>query len=150
MKIIIGSDHRGYKIKTKLIKYLNQKGFQVEDIGTHHQETVDYTDFAFKVGERVAKKEFDFGVLICGTGMGMMIAVNKVRGIRAVNPKDVKTALLSRQHNDANVLVFDEKMFMYKIKDIVDDFFLTEPLRTQRYISRNKQIAEYEGGSYEL
>lgn len=150
MKIVIGSDHRGYKTKIKLIKYLKQKGFQVEDIGTNHEETVDYTDFAFEVGERVAKKEFDFGVLICGTGMGMVIAANKVKGVRAVNPKDSKTALLCRHHNDANVLVFDEKMLMYKVKDIVDDFFLTEPLRIQRYIDRNRQVAEYEGTSYEL
>lgn len=150
MKVIIGSDHHGFKLKGKIIKYLNKKGYQVEDIGTHSEENVNHTDFAFKVGERVASKEFDYGILICGTGIGMMIAANKVKGIRAANPKDIRSARLTREHNDANILIFDERMFMYKVKDILDVFFATNPLKTQRYINRNKQLAEYEGSLYEL
>lgn len=144
MKIVIASDHRGYKLKEKLIPYLFKKHHLVDDIGTKNDVETDFPVFAFEVGKMVASGEYDYGILICGTGMGMMIAANKVKGVRAVNPRDYKTAILSRQHNDANVLVLSEDMFFFQVKDVVDAFFSTSALDVDKYIRRNALIQKYE------
>jgi len=104
MKIVIGSDHRGVEIKRRLLDLVRAMGHEVLDIGTDGAESVDYPDFAYEVGKRVGRKEMDRGILICGTGTGMCMAANKVRGVRAAACQDVLTAEMSRRHNDANVL----------------------------------------------
>ncbi len=107
MKVALGADHRGYPLKEALKARLRQRGIQVVDVGTHEAETsVDYPDFAHAVAEQVRSGEAAFGVLICHTGIGMSMAANKVPGIRAALVWDPEQAVLSRAHNDANVICF--------------------------------------------
>lgn len=103
--IIIGSDHGGLALKTALNSYLNRRGFQVTDAGTNGDASVDYPDFGQKVAETVISGEAELGILICGTGIGMSIAANKIPGIRAALVTDVFMARMAKEHNNANVLV---------------------------------------------
>ena len=103
--IIIGSDHGGLALKTALNSYLNRRGFQVTDAGTNGDASVDYPDFGQKVAEAVIAGEAELGILICGTGIGMSIAANKIPGIRAALVTDVFMARMAKEHNNANVLV---------------------------------------------
>jgi ribose 5-phosphate isomerase B len=102
--MVVGSDHAGFRAKEIIKKYLEGAGYAVEDMGTHSEESVDYPDFAKAVGERVAAANGALGVLVCGTGIGVSIAANKVEGIRAALAHDSLTARRAREHNDANVL----------------------------------------------
>src|SRR5262249_16770872 len=126
MKIAIGADHAGYELKEKIKQKLAGQGITVTDEGTVSTESVDYPDFARKVGEDVAGKKADLGLLVCGSGVGMAIAANKVPGIRAANVSSEYEAQMSREHNDANVLSIgarildDQKAFA-----IVDKFLQT-------------------------
>ncbi|MGB9081816.1 MAG: ribose 5-phosphate isomerase B [Desulfuromonadaceae bacterium] len=103
--IIIGSDHGGLALKTALNSYLNRRGFQVSDAGTNNDASVDYPDFGQKVAEAVTAGEAESGILICGTGIGMSIAANKIPGVRAALVTDVFMARMAKEHNNANVLV---------------------------------------------
>lgn len=103
-RIAIGADHAGYLLKREIVQFLRAAGYSVEDKGTHSEESVDYPDYAFQVAQAVAAGEADLGILICGTGIGMSIAANKVRGIRAAVATDCYMARMAREHNDANVL----------------------------------------------
>lgn len=103
--IIIGSDHGGLNLKTALISYLNRRGFEVSDVGTNGEASVDYPDFGQKVAETVAAGGAESGILICGTGIGMSITANKIPGIRAALVTDVFMARMAKEHNNANVLV---------------------------------------------
>lgn len=104
MKIAIGADHAGFAYKTELKKFLENKGFEVEDLGTHSTDSVDYPDFAHPVAQMVEKQEANWGILICGSGNGVAITANKHQGIRAALCWSVELAKLARQHNDANIL----------------------------------------------
>ncbi|MFU8792683.1 MAG: ribose 5-phosphate isomerase B [Acholeplasmataceae bacterium] len=104
MKVAIGSDHAGFHLKEYIKIYLENKGIKVTDFGTHSVDSVDYPDFAKKVAKDVLKDETDFGILICGTGIGVSIAANKVKGIRAALIYNDETAYLSKAHNNANVI----------------------------------------------
>ena len=103
-RIAIGADHAGYHAKEAVKRYLMDQGYPVEDLGTWSDESVDYPDYAKKVADRVARGQEQLGVLVCGTGIGMAIAANKVEGIRAAVAHDAMTARAAREHNDANVL----------------------------------------------
>lgn len=103
-RIAMGADHAGYPVKESIRKFLEENGYSVDDTGTWSEESVDYPDYALAVGERVAAKRSEYGILVCGSGIGISIAANKVPGIRAALAHDVVTARLSREHNDANVL----------------------------------------------
>jgi len=104
MKIAFGCDHAGIKIKEQIIKFVENLGHQVIDCGTFSEQSCDYPDFAFKVAQSVAQKTADKGILICGTGIGMSIAANKVKGIRAAVCWNKETAALIAQHNNANII----------------------------------------------
>lgn len=104
MKIALASDHAGYAEKERLKPLLQELGLEIEDLGTVSEDSVDYPDYAVKVGEKVARGEAQQGLLVCGSGTGMAIAANKVRGVRAAVAWNEETARLARQHNDANVL----------------------------------------------
>lgn len=104
MKIALGSDHAGFELKETVKHLLAAQGIQVEDQGTHSAESVDYPDFARAVGEEVARRQVDFGILVCGTGIGMSMSANKVPGIRAAKADTEYEAEMARAHNDANVL----------------------------------------------
>jgi ribose 5-phosphate isomerase B len=104
MKIAIGSDHAGFAAKEKLKKTLDEIGVEYEDLGTNSLDSVDYPDFGAKVGRAVAGGAVDEGIVVCGSGIGIAIAANKIRGVRAAQAWNEETARLARQHNDANVL----------------------------------------------
>ena len=104
MRIALGADHRGFALKEDLRRWLNEHGEEVTDFGTSTAESVDYPDYAFKVAGAVARRRADRGILVCSTGIGMSIAANKARGVRAALVDSVKLARLSREHNDSNVL----------------------------------------------
>lgn len=110
MKIAIGSDHGGFKLKEEIKSYLAELGYEYHDFGTFSPEAVDYPDFARKVAEAVAKGDYERGILICGTGIGIGIAANKVPGIRAALCHDTFSARASREHNDANILTMGERV----------------------------------------
>ena len=110
MKIAIGSDHAGFEDKEKVKKQLAELGYEYEDVGTNSAESVDYPIYAQKVAEKVANGEVEQGLLICGSGNGMQIAANKIRGVRAALAWNEETARLARQHNDANVLSVPARM----------------------------------------
>lgn len=104
-KIIIGADHAGFSLKEAVKPYLADRNFVITDVGTHSDEPVDYPDFGFRVAEKVASGEFERGILVCGSGVGMTVVANKYPGVSAVFCLDEETARLSRMHNDTNILV---------------------------------------------
>ena len=110
MKIALGADHAGFELKEKIKQHLVSRGLQVDDAGTHSGESVDYPDFARRVGESVVQKRADLGILVCGTGIGMSMAANKVAGIRAANVSSEFEAEMAREHNDANVLALGARV----------------------------------------
>lgn len=110
MTIIIGSDHAGFPMKEKVKAFLQNRGIEVEDIGTHSEESVDYTDFGKKVARKVSGGAFERGVLICGTGIGMSMVANRFQGVRAALANDLFSAVMSRRHNDSNILVMGGRL----------------------------------------
>lgn len=144
MKVAIGSDHRGYKLKSRLKELLEDRGHEVMDIGTGDQESVDYPDYAFPVSEKVAAGEADRGILICGSGIGMSIAANKVRDIRAALCRTVWDAEMTRKHNDSNVLALSEKSGDDPAVDEVVLTWINTPFEGGRHLRRINKIADYE------
>ena len=125
--IAIGSDHAGYKLKAEIVKFLDEKGYQVKDLGTCDGSSVDYPDYGLAVAEAVKSGECENGIIICGTGIGISIAANKVPGIRAALCTDSFMARASREHNDANVLALGERVIGPGVAmDIVDTWLKTE------------------------
>lgn len=141
----IASDHAGYQAKEKLITYLEELGYNVNDYGTYVEgESVDYPDFAFKVGEAVANKGINKGILICKTGIGMTIACNKVMGVRCAKVENVEEARLTREHNDANVIALSALKSIEEIKNIVKVFLETNFSNESRHLKRIEKITNYE------
>jgi ribose 5-phosphate isomerase B len=144
MKIAIASDHAGFELKEKIKKLLEKLGYVYKDFGTYSDEHVDYPDYALKVAEGIAKKEYDRGILICGSGIGMCMTANKVPGIRAALCNTVEMAKLSREHNDANILTFGARMIDEDTaKNIVKVWLKTEFLG-DRHLRRINKIKEIE------
>ncbi|HHW92370.1 MAG TPA: ribose 5-phosphate isomerase B [Firmicutes bacterium] len=149
MKIAIGCDHGGYRMKEDLKDYLQELGYSTADFGTDSEESVDYPDFGLKVAEGVARGDFPLGILICGTGIGMAIVANKVPGIRAALCTDTFMARCSREHNHANILVLGERVIGLGLaRDIVKTWLETEPGggRHQRRVEKIRAIEEGCGG----
>jgi ribose 5-phosphate isomerase B len=126
MRIAIGNDHRGLELKKEIIQLLADSGHSYEDFGSHTTDSVDYPDYARDVAEAVARGDFDYGILICDTGIGMSIAANKVKGIRAALCHDAFSAGRARQHNDANVLCLGTSGTPQTVAEIVETFLTTE------------------------
>lgn len=110
MKIAIGSDHGGYKLKEEVKTWLISNGYEYEDFGTYNEESRDYPDYAYKVAQAVVANQYEKGILICGTGIGIGIAANKIPGIRAALCHDTFSARAAREHNDANILTMGERI----------------------------------------
>ena len=126
-RIAIGCDHGGFNLKNKIIEHLEKKRVEVEDFGTYSPESCDYPVIAKKVAGEIAQKRFELGILVCGSGLGMCIAANKVKGVRAVTCFDATTARLSKSHNNANVLCLGERITgEYLALDIVDAWLKSE------------------------
>ncbi len=145
MKIAIASDHRGVQVKKQVINLLTQLNHEVVDYGPDEEaESVDYPDFAFKVGQAVSNHEVDRGVLICGTGLGMCIAANKIRGVRATNCHDDMTAKMSRLHNDANVMCMSADLLGERVVEKMVEIWMTTEFEGGRHARRVEKIAEME------
>ena len=126
-KITIGSDHAGYELKLKVIEHLKERGIETIDVGTYSTDSCDYPDFAHAVCKNVQDGVTELGILVCGTGIGMSMAANKHKGIRAAACSDTFSARLTRMHNDANVLCFGERVVgMGLACDLVDNFIDAE------------------------
>jgi len=136
MKIAVGADHAGFEIKCRLGELLRNSGHTVLDAGTDGADSVDYPDFAEEVGSRVGSGEADFGLLVCGSGIGMSIAANKVSGVRAALCTCETTARLSRQHNDANVLCVGARITGFSVLEEMVRIFLETPFEGGRHQRR--------------
>lgn len=145
MRVIIASDHAGLRLKERVKRYLKRKKIEYEDLGTDSFSSVDYPDYALKVAEKVVKNKNTRGILVCGTGTGMTIAANKVKGIRAVAAYDAYSAKMSRIDNDTNVLGLRGRFFPYeKIKKIITVWLDTPFSGEKRHKRRIKKIGDYE------
>lgn len=145
MKIAIGNDHRGYKLKLTLLEFIKTLGHEITDIGCHDEQSCDHPLFAFKVGEAVASGECDFGVVICGSAVGVTVAVNKVKGVYAFAPTTQLQAKGSRDHNDTNVIAFGADFIGVELaKAILKIWLETDADPDERFIRRRKQISDYE------
>ena len=144
MKIAIGGDHRGYEAKRRLVTLLQGLGHDVLDLGTAGPESVDYPDFAFLVGKAVSEGKVERGILICGTNIGMCIAANKVRGIRAAPCHDTITAEMSRRHNDANVLCLSADLLGEQLMEQMVRIWLQTPFDGGRHARRVEKILRFE------
>ena len=143
MRIAIGSDHRGCDLKDLVFRVVTEAGHQYHDFGCFTEESVDYPDVAALVAEAVAKGEYDRGILICGTGIGMCIAANKVRGIRAAQCHNVFTAHRSRLHNDAQICCLAAEEGRARVPAILEAF-LTTDFEGGRHVARLEKIAAIE------
>jgi ribose 5-phosphate isomerase B len=143
MRIAVGSDHRGVELRAKLVSYLNELGQEVVDLGTYNNEEVDYPDVAAVVARKVASNEVDRGILVCGTGVGMCIAANKIPGVRAAPCYDDITAEI-RRHNDLNVLCLSSDLLGEKLADRLVEIWLRTPFEGGRHARRNEKIVAME------
>ena len=145
MRVAIGADHAGYAMKEELKDVLREEGIEFLDVGTMNgDESVDYPDFAEAVARKVASGEFDRGVIVCGTGIGVAIAANKVRGIRAANCNDTVCARLSREHNDANVLTVGSRIIGPAVAREILKTWLRADFEGGRHSRRINKISEIE------
>lgn len=142
--IAMGSDHAAFEFKEEIKSYLVEKGYDVQDFGTCNTERVDYCDFGFRVGEAVAAGSCEKGIVFCGTGVGIAISANKVKGIRAVVCSEPYSAKLSREHNDSNVLALGARVVGIELAKMIIDVWLDSRFEGGRHLERINKIAEYE------
>ena len=144
IKIGIASDHRGYFAKEKIIEYLDENDIYVIDFGTNSDESVDFPLYAKKLGEAIQNNEVDLGIAICGTGIGMSIVLNKMKGVYCAKVSNESEAILCKAHNDANCIAMSEELDEDLMLDIVDKFINTPFTNVSKYIRRNDMIKELE------
>lgn len=142
MKIAVGCDHGGFELKEKVKAHLEGKGYEVLDLGCHSTESVNYPLYGKAVGKAVASKEADYGIVICGTGIGISIAANKVKGVRAALCMNTTMARLTREHNDANILAFGARMVGDVLALEMVDTFLNTKFEGGRHTARVEMIEE--------
>ena len=140
MNVIIGSDHAGYQMKEKVVAHLLKRGIEVEDVGTHDEESVDYTDFGKKVASKVSDASFDLGILMCGTGLGMSMVANRFPGVRAALANDLFSAIMSRRHNDSNILVMGGRLIGDTLALQLVDTWLDTPFEGGRHQRRLEKM----------
>ncbi|AXI10635.1 ribose 5-phosphate isomerase B [Oceanobacillus zhaokaii] len=145
MKVIITGDHAGMTLRNELKNLLEEMDIEYEDTGCTCETSVDYPDYALPAAERVAKGEFDRGIFICGTGIGMSIAANKVNGIRATVVHDIYSAKLTRQHNNTNVITMGERVIGPGLAREIAKTWLETEFEAGRHANRLGKIANYEG-----
>lgn len=144
MKIALGADHGGLNLKEQVKEHLLSKGYEVKDFGTYTRESCDYPDISEKVAVEVRDRNYDFGILICGTGIGIGIAANKVKGIRAALCHDTFSAHASRQHNNANILTMGERVIGISLALDIVDIFLSSEFEGGRHQNRIDKISKLE------
>ena len=143
MRIGIACDHRGYKLKEFLKKEL-ENNYEIIDLGTYSEESVDYPDYAFLLGENVSSGDLDYGIAICGSGIGISIACNKVKGIRCAKVSNVQDAKYTREDNDANIVALAGTTPEKEALEIVNTFLNTPFSNLEKHYRRITKIAEYE------
>ena len=146
MKVVIGSDHAGYRLKESVKNFLIGKGMDVEDVGTHSEESTDYPLYAEKVARYIQDGKAERGILICGTGIGMSISANKFRGIRASLCTNEYMARMSRRHNNANILCLGSRVVGEDLALSIVSAWLDEEFEGGRHLKRLTIIEEWEGG----
>ena len=146
MKVAIGSDHAGYRLKEDLKELLKEEGHEIQDAGTHSEEPVDYPVFCVRVARAVVNGAVDRGIVLGGSGQGEQIAANKVDGVRAALCNDLYTARMSRQHNDANVLAVGARIVAPPLAREITRLWLETPFEGGRHVPRLEQIAAIERG----
>ena len=144
MRIAVGTDHRGYSIRPRILDLLRHLGHEVEDLGAYSSEAVDYPDIAAGVARKVSHGEVDRGILICGTGLGMCITANKFPGVRAAPCHDDLTAEMSRRHNDANILCLSADLLGERLVDRMIEIWLNTPFEGGRHARRVDKICHLE------
>lgn len=144
MKVIISGDHAGMTLRNEIASVLDELGHEYEDVGASCVASVDYPDYAFEPAERVASGEFDRGIFVCGTGIGISISANKVKGIRCALVHDVFSAKATRQHNDANILAMGERVIGPGLAREIIYTWLTTDFEGGRHERRIGKITEYE------
>lgn len=144
MRVSIASDHAGFDQKQQLVQYLHDEGYEVADLGPASDDRVDYPDFAEAVAREVADGTSQFGVLVCGTGIGMAIAANKIPGVRAANAVDPKFAELARQHNNANIITVSARFITPEENRRIVNAFLNADFEGGRHVDRVKKISNLE------
>jgi ribose 5-phosphate isomerase B len=145
VKVAIASDHGGIHIRKEIISLLEEMNMEVVDVGCECSTSVDYPDYAIPVAEMVASGEVERGILICGTGIGMSIAANKVKGIRCALVHDMFSARLTREHNDSNILAMGERVIGPSLARDIAKVWLTTPFEAGRHENRVQKITRYEG-----
>lgn len=149
MKIALGSDHGGYQLKENLKKYLKELNVEYKDFGCNSEKSVDYPDIGFKIAIEVKNRNYDKGILICGTGIGMSIVANKIKGIRASLCHDVFSARYAREHNDANILTLGGRVIDLGLaKEIVKVWLNTDFSGEERHLKRLNKIKQEEDKIY--
>lgn len=143
-KIIIGSDHGGFELKKEVIAHLEKRGIEVTDVGTHSTDSCNYPDYARALCKRIQSGEFERGILVCGTGIGISIAANKHNGIRAACCSDTFSARMTRMHNDANVLCFGGRVVGAGLACDMVDLFVDTEFEGGRHIDRVNMLADIE------
>ena len=146
MKIALASDYRGYKLKQELIEYLKTK-YEIIDLGTNSEESTDFPKYGILLGESIQKKEADLGIAICGTGIGISIAANKVKGIMCAKINNEEEAKLAKEHNNANIIALSGKIPLEKAKKMIEIFINSTPNQETKYQRRINQILEYENAN---
>ncbi len=144
MRIAIGADHRGYAIREQVVEVVKRLGHEIVDVGAFSPEAVDYPDVAAEVARLVGRGEVDRGILICGTGLGMCIAANKIAGVRAAPCHDETTTEMSRRHNDANVLCLSADLLGRRLIERMIEIWLNRPFEGGRHARRVDKITEIE------
>lgn len=140
LKIAIGSDHAGFKLKERIVQYLKEKNIEVKDFGTYDENSCDYPDYAKSVAQNVASGEFNKGILVCGSGIGVSITANKAKGIRAALCWNLSTAASSRSHNDANILCLAQRQTEEKLALEMVDVWLSTEFEGGRHQARVDKI----------
>ncbi len=144
MKVAVACDHAGYELKEKVIAHIREKGFEVLDLGTDSAEPVDYPIYGKACGEAVASGEADRGIVVCGSGIGISIAANKVKGIRCALCTSVELAKMSRLHNNANILAMGGRVIDHDLAlEMVDVWFDTEASTEERHVRRVDMLNNY-------
>lgn len=147
MKIGLGSDHGGFQLKGIIKEYLEQKGYEIVDYGTHSKDSVDYPEYGEKVAQAVSNNDVDRGIIFCGTGIGISLAANKVKGIRCANVSDTFSARMCRLHNDANMLSLGERVVGAGLAMDIVDLFLETEFEGGRHTARVEKLMAVENNN---
>ena len=148
MNLGFASDHRGYKLKMELINYFKGNGYNIIDYGTNSEDSCDYPDYAYKLGNGILSNEVDFGIAICGSGIGISIALNKMHGIYCAKVSNAEEAMHTRLDNNTNCIAFGEKMELNNAILSIETFITTEYSYLEKHERRNKKVKQMENEEY--